>query len=398
MNQIYRQRYERAVQALQQNEIDAWIILGRETHLLGEPALLFLVPFALLSRTALIVTARNERICLISAIEAEAAADTGLFSDIKIYPKAAAFEDQLSRALAELLPTGKIAIDSSMADPSSDGLTFSDHQLLQRCLGEAGFTGELVSSAPVMKQVRGRKSDEEVARIAAAVAEAMQVYAEARPRMRLGLSGLAVQHLFQGIIDRKGLGYSWEKAGNPFVSIGARSSYNCRRPPADVYIQPGDLVNVDLGVRLDGFASDNQRSFYALRPGETCPPDEVQHAFETIQMMNKAVCAAMKTGTNSDDLTAIGNTVMLAQHYEQGWHSHYGHEIGLYAHQGGIASGKHPFRPGLDTILEENMTFTLEPAILTSCGRLCQEEVVRVTANGGEMLSTPQSGIWLIHA
>jgi len=50
----------------------------------------------------------------------------------------------------------------------------------------------------------------------------------------------------------------------------------------------------------------------------------------------------------------------------------------------------------MDTILEENMTFTLEPSIITPMGRLCQEEVVRVTKDGGQMLSTPQTEVWLI--
>ncbi len=224
----------------------------------------------------------------------------------------------------------------------------------------------------------------------------MKIYDEARPRVRLGMSGRDVQALFQGIIRGKGYGFSWDEQGNPYVSVGARSSYNCRRPPVDVFIEPGDLVNVDLGVRIDGFASDNQRSFYALRPGETAPPYEVQHAWETIQRMNREVCAAMRTGVNSDDLTEIGNRVMLEAGYEDGWKGGYGHEIGLFAHNGGIGAGRGA-RIGMDTLLEENMTFTLEPAILTSHGRLCQEEVVRVTKDGGQMLSTPQKEVWIIH-
>ena len=42
------------------------------------------------------------------------------------------------------------------------------------------------------------------------------------------------------------------------------------------------------------------------------------------------------------------------------------------------------------------MTFTLEPAILTSFGRVCREEVVVVGKEKGEILSTLQDEIWLI--
>ena len=393
---IYGQRYDRAAEALRQNGIDAWVILGRETHILGEPALLFLMPADVMNRAAVVVTAQGERICIISPIEAEEAKASGLFTRVQEYPRPALFEDTITQVIKTLVPLNKIALDFSDSDPSSDGLTYTAWMMLQRCFKEAGFSGDLVSAAPVMKLVRGRKSDEEVEKIAAAVTQAMKIYEEARSQMRLGLSGMDVQRLFQGIIDRKGYGYSWQKQANPYVSVGARSSYNCKIPPADVFIEPGDLVNVDLGIRLDGFASDNQRSFYALKAGETCAPYEVQHAWETIQAINTAVCAAMKTSANSDELNATGNRIMLENGYEQGWKSSYGHELGLFAHQGGISAGFHPFKPELDKILEENMTFTLEPAILTSHGRLCQEEVVRVTQSGGQMLSTPQSEIWLI--
>jgi Xaa-Pro aminopeptidase len=395
---IYLHRYERAIEALNQNAIDAWIIIGKDLHLLREPALLFMLPDDFLGQTALIITAAGDRIALVSGLHGEEATDSGLFSEVCLYKTAADFEKDLARLITRFLPMTKIAINSARCDSSADGLTLTAFQLLKRCLDQAGFSGELVSSAEIMKQVRGRKSDAEIVLIKAAVKTAMAIFDEARSQMRLGQSGLDVQILYQRIIDRRNLGYSWHKYGNPYVSVGTKSSYLCRKPRADVLIEPGDLINVDLGILLDGFASDNQRSFYALRPGEDKPPYEVQHAWKTIQAINAAVCAGMQTGICSDDLTAIGNQVMLDHGFQQGWQGGFGHEISIYAHVGGISAGYNPNQGELDKHLEENMTFTLEPAILTSHGRLCQEEVVQVTAAGGLMLSTPQEEIWLIRA
>ncbi len=393
---IHQMRFQRAIEALTQYDIDAWIILGKETNVLGEPAYLFLMPIEVSGRTALILTKGGERVLVGSRMEMEEWDASGLFTETFTYPDLPGFEALIAEALAKRMPMGRVAINAFTTDPSADGLSHTDFLLLERCFAAAGFAGELVPAAQIMKHVRGRKSDQEVEGIRKAVQEAMKIYDEARPQMRVGMSGMDIQRLFQGLIDKKGYGYSWYHDGNPFVSVGPRSSYLCKRPPADVFIQPGDLVNVDLGIRIDGFASDNQRSFYALREGETAPAPEVQRAFETIQHMNRDVCAAMKTGVDSCDLTEIGNRVMLEHGYEEGWTGGYGHEIHLFAHQGGISAGKGLYRPELDTILEENMTFTLEPAILTSQGRLCQEEVVRVTKKGGEMLSSPQKEIWII--
>ncbi len=394
---IFHQRFGRAISALQANGIDAWLTLGRESHFLTEPAITYLMPAEVLMRSAVLVSKDGERICICTALESEEFAASGLFTQVILYSGIAGFSAAIADAVRARLPMAKLALNFSAQDPSADGLSYSDYLLVQRSLASAGFAGDIVSSEPVMKCVRGKKSDEEVARIAHAVRMAMRVYEEARPHMHLGMSGADVQKLFQGIIADHRWDYAWCPPNNPFVSVGPRSSYMCKHPPADVYIQPGDVVNVDLGVRVNGFSSDNQRTFYAMAEGESEPCEEVRRALSTLQLMNREVCAAMRTGSNSNSLTAIGDRVMKVCGYPDGWSGGYGHEIGLFAHNGGIAAGISATKGCLDSVLEENMTFTLEPAILTSRGRVCQEEVVQVTAGGGIMLSTPQRGLWIIN-
>ncbi|HOX31580.1 MAG TPA: M24 family metallopeptidase [Spirochaetales bacterium] len=393
---VHERRFERAHEAMRQEGVDAWVFCGRETHILGEPAMLFLMPTQMGGKTTVIVAADGQRIVVGSIMQMEELEASGLFTKLVTYPTLADYEGLVAEALRGLGPLRRIALDFSESDPSSDGLTVTAKAMLDRCFAAAGLEAELVSSAPLMKAVRGRKSDEEVGLIARAVEAAMEVYDAARPLMRAGMSGRDVQRLFKRLIRERELGYSWYEPENPYVSVGARSSYLCKRPPADVFIEPGDLVNVDLGIQLEGFASDDQRSFYAPREGEKAPPYEVQRAFETIQEMNATVCAHMKAGVDSDELTRYGNEIMLRNGYPQGFKGGYGHEIGIYAHNGGLTAGYNPFKPELDKKLELNMTFTLEPAILTPFGRLCQEEVVVVKEEGGRFLSRPQKEVWLI--
>ena len=235
----------------------------------------------------------------------------------------------------------------------------------------------------------------EVALIRNAVQESMRIYEEARPQMKMHMSGMDIQRLFQGIADRKGFGYSWSKYGNPFDSVGTRSSYLCKRPPEDVFIEPGDVVNVDFGIIVNGASSDNQRTFYALRKGETEPPEEVVHAFNTIREVNNALAKHMKAGVKSGDILKYANEVFVKNGYPER-NGGFGHEIGYYAHDGVLSPGTSRCEPDIDATLLEGMTFTLEPAILTSCGRVCREEVVAVGREEGEILSTLQDEIWLI--
>lgn len=394
---ILKDRFTRAIEGLNQHNIDAWIIIGRETNILGEPSLLFLMPTEILRLSAVIITSKGDKIFISDSLMMEEIKCSGLFTEVQLSSNRRDLGERITNFIKRNNYIKSIALNFSLDKPSSDGLTYSQYIFLKNCFDAAEYDGQIVSSMPVMKKVRGKKSIEEIKKIAFTVAESMKIYEEARQYMRVGMSGYDIQCLFNKLVINKGYGFSWPESDNPYVSVGTRSSYLCKRPPKDVYIEPGDLVNVDFGLKIDGFASDNQRSFYALLPGETYPPTEVQTAFNTIQEINKTVCKNMKTGLDSAELTKYGNEIMIKNGYENGWKGGYGHEICIFAHNGGISAGYNKSQIDMDTTLEENMTFTLEPAIITSHGRLCQEEVVQVTDEGGKMLSNPQNEIWIIN-
>ncbi len=389
---MLEKRMQRAVAALNEFNVDLWIILGRETHFTPEPAMLYLLPAAVLPLTALVVARTGESVCLIGAIDAEEVEAYGAVSEVVTYQ--ANFDDRLLELVRRFMPAGRIALDFSEVDPSADGLSFTQYKRLMRTFEKAGFKGELVSASNIMKRVRGQKSPEEVAGIERTVLAAMRIYDEARGFIRSGLSGEDIQRFFQSKVRELDADYSWPRAGNPFVSVGARSSYLCKRPPADVFAQPGDLINVDFGLRIDGYGSDNQRSFYVLGPGEASAPDEVQRAFETVQDAIRAAVASAAPGVHTTVPRDKANEIFEARGYPRV--AGLGHETGTFAHEGGMRCGSVYLVDELDYRLETGMTFTMEPAILTSYGRLCQEEDIVITENGCRFLSIPQKEVWLV--
>ena len=281
---------QRAYAALKEYDVDAWVMLGRETHFTPEPALLYLLPAAVLPLCALVITRTAESVCLVGALDAEEVEAYGAVNEVISYR--ADFEAQLVDLLKRIMPAQRIALDYSEVDPSADGLSYTQYRRLVRCFEAVGFKGEFISACNIMKRVRAQKSPEEVAGIERTVLASMRIYDSARDFIRSGVSGADIQRFFQSKVRELDADFSWPRPGNPFVSIGARSSYLCKRPPADVFAQPGDLINVDFGLRIDGFGSDNQRSFYVLGPGDTCAPDEVQGAFEAVQAAIRAAVAA----------------------------------------------------------------------------------------------------------
>lgn len=393
---ILQNRLERAQKAMHNAHIDAWISMGRETHLLGEPALIFLTPSLVFMRTALVLTKDGRSVILCHSVEAEELEAAGVYTDVVVYRTPDEFRAKLLDVIAGCAaPAATIALNTSPLESTSDGLSHSDFLLLSDMLKQLGFSGEVVSSYEIMREVRAHKCAEEIAAIENAVNCAMDIYDRARPLIRIGMSGKDIQKLFQRLTLEAGYGFSWDSCYNPYVSVGARSSYNCKMPPDDVYIQQGDVINVDFGVRTGGFASDNQRTFYAAAGKESRMPGEVQHAFETLKLINARVAEAMKVGVDSNALGQIGIDTMAEQGYE-GQIRSYGHEIGIYAHNGGIGAGMHSANARQNTTLVENMTFTLEPAIITSRGRVCREDVVCVGAQRGRILGRQQDEIWLI--
>jgi len=390
--ELLKLRMERAYRALREFDVDAWISIGRETHFTGEPALKFLLPADVLPACALIVT-MGKSFCLVGALEAEEMEAYSPATEVVTY-RGDAFESMLTDAIRRIMPLRRVALNFSEVDPSADGLSLTQYRRLMRCLGAAGFDGETISSSNIMKRVRGQKSKRELDGIERTVLAAMKIYDSARGALHSGMSGADIQRYFQSQVHAIGAEFSWPRAGNPFVSVGPRSSYLCKRPPEDVFAQPGDLINVDFGLRIGDFASDNQRSFYVLREGETRAPEEVQRAFEAVQAAIRAAVSASAPGVYTTVPRDKANEVFESLGYPKV--GGLGHELGTFAHEGGMRIGSEFAVQELDQHLEEGMTFTMEPAIITSHGRLCQEEVVAITHDGCRMLSVPQKEVWLI--
>ncbi len=389
---ILHKRFERACAALKEFDVDAWVMLGRETHFTTEPGLMYLLPAAVLPLCALVIAKTGESVCIAGALDAEEIETYGAVSEVLAYRSD--FESTLIDVLKRFMPAHKIALNYSEVDPSADGLSFTQYKRLMRCFDAVGFKGQTISASNIMKRVRGQKSPEEVAGIERTVIAAMHIYDSARDFIRTGRSGADIQHFFQTKVHELGAETSWPKLGNPYVSIGTRSSYLCKRPPADVFVQPGDLVNVDFGLRLDNFGSDNQRSFYALRNGETAAPDEVNNAFEAVQAAIRAAVDAAAPGVYTTVPRDKANEVFVSRGYPKV--GSLGHEMGTFAHEGGLRCGSDFLIEELDCHLEAGMVFTMEPAIITSHGRLCQEEDVAITETGCRFLSIPQKEVWLV--
>jgi Xaa-Pro aminopeptidase len=155
---------------------------------------------------------------------------------------------------------------------------------------------------------------------------------------------------------------------------------------------------MDFGVKVDGYCSDMQRTFYVLRDGESAAPEDVLEGFRTIVRAVEASRRAMKPGVAGFEIDAVARSIIVGGGYAEFPHA-LGHQVGRFAHDGTAILGpkwekyaQKPFQK-----LEEGMVFTLEPRLtVAGKGVATIEEMVVVTKDGAEFLGRPQTELTLI--
>jgi Xaa-Pro aminopeptidase len=179
----------------------------------------------------------------------------------------------------------------------------------------------------------------------------------------------------------------WESC--PIVNVGPESEAGHASPRDDLRVEPGHLVHVDLGVRLDGFCSDLQRMWYVRRAGEAAPPEDVRRAFATVVRAIEAGAAALRPGVLGHEVDAAARQRVTAAGYPEFKHG-LGHGLGRAVHDGGTLLG--PRWPCYGTTTERAVeagnVFTLELGVPTAAGFIGLEEDVLVTAQGCVFLSS----------
>ncbi|KAJ6097021.1 hypothetical protein N7486_007767 [Penicillium sp. IBT 16267x] len=192
------------------------------------------------------------------------------------------------------------------------------------------------------------------------------------------------------IADRAMLAGGAERTGyDSMVQAGPRSAFNLARP-TDRIVQPGDLVMTDIGARYRGYVADGGRGFtYGNASAEKVAI--VKAAASAVE----AGLAAARPGITASDLNEVIQKALVKSGYEEYSSEARGHGTG---HGTGMdPEEEQPWiGPGNETILRENMVFTLKSTItVPGVGGLRTERIVRLTATGCEPLDVfPMELYW----
>lgn len=394
---LIREKIQQVPKILDELGLDAWLLFTRESAGVHDPSLDLVVGANVTWHSAFLLTRKGERIGVIGSLDKANIESHGHYPELVTY--VGGITDDLRKVLGRLDPK-RIAVNFSVNDPAADGITHGQWLALVKSLEGTPYAARLESAERLVAALRGRKTAAEQRLIKEACDATVQIFEAVTPKLRAGLTESQFAAIIVEEMNRTpGLTPAWDTDHCPAVFTGPDSA-GAHAAPTDRRIEAGHIVNVDFGVRRNGYCSDLQRTWYVLKPGESAAPAPVQKGFETILKSIRDAAAAIKPGKQGAEIDDVARGTVTAAGYAEYPHGT-GHQIGRVAHDGGGGLlprweryGNTPMLP-----IEVGQCYTIEPRLsVPGHGVATCEDIVVVEDRGASFLSRPQERLWLVGA
>lgn len=390
---LVREKVGQATALLDRHNIDIWLIFTQETGYECDPVYPLLMGDRDIARGYLLLTQHGGKTAIVGGLDAAIPASTGVWDDVRVYKKNA--DEELIHFLVEHDP-GTIAINYSKTNSIADGLTFGKYLNLVDALKDTPYANRLVSAEKLAAELRSVKCSEEVNRIRVAISKTDEVFRRLGEYLRPGIGGMEIYGFIQEQIAALGASCAWSRYNCPVLTMGPVPYMGHTPPPAERLWENGWLLQVDLGLRYEGYCSDFQRMFYALKEGEDGPPAEVQSLFRHVHDGITDMIGAIGPSVRNDFPSSLGFARITGNGFPEPAYSA-GHQLGRAVHDGGI--GLIHFRNQRpECLITEGNVLTVEglETRLEKYGWVSLEEDIVVTANGCQVLTTRQNEIHCI--
>jgi len=391
-DKMLKEKIGQAVEILKERKIDLWLTFVRETETISDPCLDLIVGTNCTWQSAFMITADGRTIAIVGSLDKERIQQTGLYEDIRIYVDD--FGAAFLKALDEIKPK-RIAINTSVNDYMADGLTHGMYELLINYTKPTQYQNLFISAEKIVAALRGRKSPMEIELIKKSIELTEKIYANVSPQIKAGRTEKDIADIILKMVVEHGVETAWESNSCPAVFTGPLSA-GAHADPTERVIKPGHVLNIDFGVKLNGYCSDIQRTWYILKDDEQVAPDPVQKGFAVLLESVRLAFEAIRPGKLGWEIDKIARDYIVANGYPEYQHG-LGHQVGRSTHDGAGMLGPRWERYG-DTVflpLEVGQVYTIEPRLpIEGYGVATVEEMVVIRPNGCKYLSHPQSRLF----
>jgi len=239
----------------------------------------------------------------------------------------------------------------------------------------------------------GRKSASEHERIRDAAEQTEALLSEMTDIWAPDWTERDVVQYLHNRMDELGYDPAWTAAFCPAVHAGPEAEIG-HTLPEDRTLQPGEVLHVDFGVSVEGYAADLQRVYYYPTELESSVPADLRDAFGDVRAALDAGLDALKPGVRGHEVDAEARAELADRGWAEFGHA-FGHQVGRDAHDGGTLLSpqwdRYGDRPRGE--VQAGEVYSVELGVGTTYGYVGQEEMVRVVDDGVEFLVEPQTDI-----
>lgn len=236
--------------------------------------------------------------------------------------------------------------------------------------------GGLVEDLRYIKDATEIQCIREAGKITAAAFE------ETARMVRAGMSEAEVAAEIEYRLRRKGAeGAAFET----IVASGPRSALPHARASAKL-LRKSELVILDLGAILSGYAADMTRTLYLGEPGR-----RVRRLYEAVRAAQARAVEALQTGTPAEKVDAAARSVLASRGLGRYIVHSTGHGVGLEVHEKPRLGRTERLR------LQAGCVVTAEPGIyLEGFGGIRIEDTVLVGVEAPEILTPASKDAWVV--
>ena len=232
---------------------------------------------------------------------------------------------------------------------------------------------KLMNASELIEPMRMIKDDDEIAVMKQAGEITDRVYGKVVDSLERGLTEVDVANMIDYEFRKQGAEYNSFVTGVRFRSPKHPWSLSeTSKEPRK--LEDGDTISFDFGCVYDGYCSDFGRTVCV---GD--PPAKVREIHDLVMTAQASAIDQMKAGElTCEQLDSVARGIIERGGYGENFVHRLGHGIGITVHE-----PPYLYIPD-DTVLQESMTFTVEPSILLFGEWSARvEDVVMVTKDGG---------------
>ncbi|MBE0634096.1 aminopeptidase P family protein [Candidatus Bathyarchaeota archaeon] len=232
---------------------------------------------------------------------------------------------------------------------------------------------KLVNANEILDSMRMIKDDDEIAVMKKAGEITDRVYGKVVDSLERGMSEIDVAYLIDYEFRKQGAEYNSFVTGVRFRSPKHPWTLSESNKEPRI-LEDGDTISFDFGCVYDGYCSDFGRTVYV---GD--PPAKVREIHGIVMAAQATAIEKMRAGElNCMQFDSVARGIIERAGYGENFVHRLGHGIGITVHE-----PPYLYLPD-ETMLQEGMTFTVEPSILLFGEWSARvEDVVMVTKEGG---------------